>query len=134
MRGIAFPFLYIPLFFMTFLPVPSPSSLSLSFSLSPSRTVRPATCVALFSKGKCTYTRANILHARPSDEMDKSEGRLRRGTPKSGMLLLFPFPLNWNGYLSSIQLFFGKEFRERRAGFSAMEVTEVRSETKYFAQ
>lgn len=25
MRGIAFPFLYIPLFFMTFLPVPSPS-------------------------------------------------------------------------------------------------------------
>lgn len=45
---------------------------------------RPATCVALFSKRKCTYTYvrpARVLHARPSDEMDTS-GRKRRYTGK----------------------------------------------------
>lgn len=58
LRGIAFPFLYIPLF-CDILPIPflpSPSRPYLFFSAVTCRTVRPATCVALFSKWKCTYT------------------------------------------------------------------------------
>lgn len=99
---------FILLFFATFSLSPLP--------LLPRRTTRPATCVALFSKWKCTYT--YIFPVRTYCMLDRvtkwTQAGGNGGTPENGMPFLFRSVLteripSRTSDLFSEEIFFFKE-------------------------